>query len=707
MTTLAPTPDKILDITKLPALPQALDELNEACDSIEVDIVAVAKIVAREPGISARILQLANSVLFGARNVITEIDQAVVYLGIDTVRNLAISVSVHEVFSGQKSVSGFSLPQFWHHSLHVAILAKMLAEEAGYPKPAEAYLAGLVHDIGKLLLLCNFPEQFNNLLRDSSARDITEKEILHIGISHSQAAAMLIRSWKLDGLARVVEEHHYADCLTNPPINLASLLATVHKLFDEEEQQEHSQWMNEQTVFKQENLRQLIDAARSTIEDMASMLGIQVEAPAVSSAKDSKISGSEKLASKVISYARIQGLLNNLLTAKDSERLYRVIEQSLAILFNIQHSLFLLPDSIDGAPKFCASPYNQANKFCNTASLAFEESLLIMRCQTEKSFVHIPRTASREQKPVDVQLLQLFGTAIIAAIPLPLGPGQNGFLVIGVSEQGLKNLQEANQTLAFFAAHAAGRIQLELIKTQHAQEMAERELQVAQNIARGILHDIANPLSTIQNYVSIVEMKSQTGEPLAETLQRLTEEVERAGVATRQLASLAEATQADSSESLDLNLVIGQVVEGFQKAAPKTKSLNFILDLSDDIVKFTTSSHGIRQVMSILLHNAVSAIETTGDIIVSTYLEPGFDNLAPGKLCLRVADTGESMNSNEIAALFSSSGASGSDSFANLTLRTLQRRLKAMGGSIICSRRVPQGNQFIVSFPLLENSLSF
>ena len=111
--------------------------------------------------------------------------------------------------------------------------------------------------------------------------------------------------------------------------------------------------------------------------------------------------------------------------------------------------------------------------------------------------------------------------------------------------------------------------------------------------------------------------------------------------------------------------------------------------------------------MSILLHNAVSAIETTGDIIVSTYLEPGFDNLAPGKLCLRVADTGESMNSNEIAALFSSSGASGSDSFANLTLRTLQRRLKAMGGSIICSRRVPQGNQFIVSFPLLENSLSF
>ena len=111
---------------ELPQLPQVLIQLIDVCRAEEVDIRLVAQTVAQDISITTKTLQLANSAFLGARSQFKNIDQAVIFLGVDTVRNLAISVSVHNVFGSDTEANSDHLDseKFWYHSLLTALISK-------------------------------------------------------------------------------------------------------------------------------------------------------------------------------------------------------------------------------------------------------------------------------------------------------------------------------------------------------------------------------------------------------------------------------------------------------------------------------------------------------------------------------------------------------------------------------------------------------
>jgi HD-like signal output (HDOD) protein len=131
-----------LSALKLPQLPQVLIQLIDVCRAEEVDIRLVAQTVAQDITITTKTLQLANSAFLGARSQFKNIDQAVIFLGVDTVRNLAISVSVHNVFGNDAEAHNDHLDseKFWYHSLLTALISKTVAEKSGYDAPGTAYL---------------------------------------------------------------------------------------------------------------------------------------------------------------------------------------------------------------------------------------------------------------------------------------------------------------------------------------------------------------------------------------------------------------------------------------------------------------------------------------------------------------------------------------------------------------------------------------
>ena len=187
----------------LPSMPQVLVQLIDSCHDPDIRLQTIARIVDKDAAISAKILQLVNSSAVGAARAFTNLEQAVIHLGVDTVRNLAISVSVQQVFRRVESNGLLSIDRFWHHSYLSALLAHKIAVAVDFASPSEAYLAGLLHDIGKLLLWMAFPGRYAPLLlkgvRCHSGRlAFLEEEKLHI--NHCQAGAWLCEQWHLPAL---------------------------------------------------------------------------------------------------------------------------------------------------------------------------------------------------------------------------------------------------------------------------------------------------------------------------------------------------------------------------------------------------------------------------------------------------------------------------------------------------------------------------
>ena len=197
-------------VSRLPVLPRLYRDLTSALQEEEVDIEAVGRIVEQDVGIAAKILQLVNSSFFGLSSDICDLRQATAYLGIDTIRDLALSFQVFEQFEGGQAVEGFSLDREQGHSLLSARIARKLLTDK--KESEHAFLAALLHDVGKLILLTHVTEQFRGI-RDAGAgvtRPAHRVEEEFLGVSHAEIGAYLLGLWGMPYcVVEAVAYHHH------------------------------------------------------------------------------------------------------------------------------------------------------------------------------------------------------------------------------------------------------------------------------------------------------------------------------------------------------------------------------------------------------------------------------------------------------------------------------------------------------------------
>ena len=148
---------------KPPTLPHILLKLIEACGVEKGSSREISAIIDKDPSLSIKILRMVNSAYHGLPYRVINIRQAVTILGTNAIRNIAVCTSVYEVFNHGKESVDFNLKLFWWHSLKCAVLSKLIAEKIAYGQPDEAFLSGLLHDIGRMVLWVNFQEQYTAL----------------------------------------------------------------------------------------------------------------------------------------------------------------------------------------------------------------------------------------------------------------------------------------------------------------------------------------------------------------------------------------------------------------------------------------------------------------------------------------------------------------------------------------------------------------
>lgn len=205
--------EKFQNEQALPTLPNIVQKLLDLVSDVNAGINDVAEIISYDPSISSKILKLANSVVYGGSEKIGAIDQAVMRIGFDAVKDIVVSLSIIDMFSNNHQIN---YKDFWKHSLSVAFGAQVVETmSTGMPKPSEeTYMCGLLHDLGILLLDQFLSDHYPNVLEEASKfeKELYEIEQEILGIDHAQVGAILMERWQLPTIICDAVSNQYTPC---------------------------------------------------------------------------------------------------------------------------------------------------------------------------------------------------------------------------------------------------------------------------------------------------------------------------------------------------------------------------------------------------------------------------------------------------------------------------------------------------------------
>lgn len=209
---------KVQGLSELPAMPGIAAELIRLKNNPYAHASELAAVIEQDPSLSAQLLRYANSPIHGYQDKLDSIEQAIVQvLGMDFVQDIAFSLALGKAFNNPKE-GPLGLNAFWQHAVYCAALTQALCNRIEFsrrPSAGLGYMAGLLHDIGFLLLGHLFPAQFDRLneaLMSRSGQELLDLELNTIGVSHTELGRWLMDAWELPReVTEAVTEHHNAD----------------------------------------------------------------------------------------------------------------------------------------------------------------------------------------------------------------------------------------------------------------------------------------------------------------------------------------------------------------------------------------------------------------------------------------------------------------------------------------------------------------
>jgi len=207
--------DLVTEIDALPVIPKVFQSIEEEFRLDEPSIERIAELISMDVGLVAKILKLVNSPYFGLPSYIDSVFQAITMLGLDTIKALILSTHLFAMYDEQK-VPHFSLNLLWEHSFRVSNIARLIAQCEGVEKEVviQARMAGLLHDVGKLILASQFPDGYTEVLKKvaETKAPVCECEMEVFGVTHAELGAYLMGLWGMSPyVVHGIGYHHQYD----------------------------------------------------------------------------------------------------------------------------------------------------------------------------------------------------------------------------------------------------------------------------------------------------------------------------------------------------------------------------------------------------------------------------------------------------------------------------------------------------------------
>ncbi len=717
----------------LPTLPAILLKLLAACDNDQTPLSEIADIISKDPALSFKVLQLVNSAYYGFRYSFKGIEQAVIYLGANTIKNLAVTMSVHQVFERKrfKNIRRFNISVFWYQSLMCATLARRIAQKIGFSNVEEAYLSGLLHDIGRMILISTFPKEHEIILLGAEDRRNTlwaETQLL--GVTHCEAGSWLVQKWKLNSMMADAIRYHHVPLEQIKEAFLLVKIVYISNFLNENSNDigEKHETCEQLIGLDLTDLVGIIEGATEEVEQIASSLGIKIEMPSdvinsqpkqiitntensqntatslrqgnpsfINEDKEHQEALQEALTTRIKSVALLSSLLESLVQAGDVGEIIAACEEAMSILFNIEKVLFFLADKEDVLLRGHTSPASSLHQMSQALTLTLQRSSsLIVKTYHDLSMTYLTDEKSTVNL-ADEQILTALKCNAVLLVPLVADKKPVGVILLGLP-RAVSFLAESDCKLVQLVAQQVGLcLQLERMKEQKTAELDAERMAAVSMTARKVAHEINNPLGIISNYITSMKLRLSDDEQIQNELTIIDEEIHRISSMIGQIDMFSN-NPVCRFELTDVNATIEDIIQ-FVKPAHLTPSEIDIAFLPDDsLPQIMTSKDTIKQIMINLIKNAAEAMNNGGSVVVKTRQ---LAEAVAGKegIEIVVADTGPGLPESVAASLYTPFVTTKQNEHSGLGLSIVHKTVTDLGGTISYTSSPTDGTSFSIFLP--------
>lgn len=689
------------ELNQLPALPQVLTHLIRELNNENAQLRGISNLIGQDPALTIKVLSVANSSYYGHQESISSVEQSIGLLGVKMIKMIAISAAMQQFMN---TFSGKSLPnfeKFWQHSLMVGLLARMLAKSVSYPNPEEAYLAGLLHDVGKLALLAVKADAYRDILaRYDDTEDLVKHELLIFGATHGEIGALLIERWRMEPLVADAIRHHHdnvSHANTATELGKIVLLANALSRDDLHKTPNHPSLAFARGLFgiSAERVRRISADAYTDMVALTSHLGLY-HAAANLDRHDLALPAELEL-HKELHDTTIISLAQDAFESDDEEALLTSILQAANILFE-PHKCFLFEwdaetNIISGHPIMGQRQSLQRIRFPLEPGKSLVANALLDHMITHSFSKDSGAIASL----IDEQLARLGETHGILCLPLATRSFMYGSLVLALSENRLQRLIEHSELLLDFSRQAADSIFLIRQKTIAAAQADSDTVTNYQSRARQIIHEASNPLSVLKNYLKVLDLKLGDSQPIAQELQILNEEIDRVANIIGKLTNPVELFEP-ALEPVSINELIRNILIICNSSIFRSPRILVEMQLDDGLPPVRSDIASLKQVLINLFKNVAEAMPEGGALKVTSTVMINQDKVSA--IAIAISDTGPGMSKERLNRIFSPIETAKGATHSGLGLSISADILQSLGGSISCKSSPGLGTTFEILLPV-------
>lgn len=684
-------------------MPQILIKLLAHLQADDLGMAELAALVATDAGMTGKILTVAHSSAYHRSGRQASLEQAMATLGTDMIKILVISDSVFQTFNSFPNSGATDLRGFWKHSLATAVLAREIARRMAYGQPEEAYLAGLLHNVGRLALLAAAPREyaFNFTARDDE--DLCAVEQRTLQITHTEAGAWLIERWQLDSfLADSVLYHHEPSARLESSHPLIRILRSAHVLAHHADDLALVIEACMLCGLDPDDADAMSAAAARQVEKSAIHLGIDlagaddVPAPPAYAAPAAGDPVQQRLNEEVRNLVLVSEI-GQVFTRQHGQGgqtgLLESMTRSARILFDFESAVVLLENPTGQA--LVGAPTGSQQRIAEFAiPLVKGKGGAVAQAALERKPAFVRR--DRPLGMPEEQLLRLLGNEAMVCVPLVAGARCLGVLVGGVANWQLPACRKRERFLQSFGTQAASALETALLERGQARRQLAHVTEEYREASRRVVHEVNNPLSIIKNYLSVLDSKLERQEPVSAELSVLHDEIDRVGQLVNSLTEIRP-----PAEGVPLTADVARVVEDVLRLFRTTEFVPPNVQIAVDMAGHDNRIEGdpdlLKQILVNLVKNAVEALSAGGGRI--DIANRGHVNRERRVyLELVVSDTGPGLSREVLANLFSVVQSAKEGPNHGLGLSIVHSLVKKLNGHIAC-RSGATGTSFEILLP--------
>ena len=593
-----------------------------------------------------------------------------------------------------------------------ALLSRIFAKEIDYGSPEEAFVAGLLHDIGKLVLWVNFSDKYTELIKKYDNRpEMLAAGEGQLGATHSQIGAWLLDRWKFQSfVADSALYHHEPFERIAHALPLVQIVYTTNRLSAESVDVRGNGIKVAEKLFgfSQEQVIGYLARSDEELGEVARSFGIEIEAPQETGGElsDADREAQKNLVREIHNITLLLGTTRNLVAAHEEKDILKILQEGFEILFDLNQILFFLYNDKKGILVGKEVEGNQSTTRVKDLIIPMGtgKCLMVSCLSGGKALDSFNLEQSSELAISDAQMIRLLKTDGMLCLPLTVRAEYVGVIVLGLDRSQLSHIGKHFKLLEMFLNEAALALRVEQLRKRQLREIQSERAAASFDMARKVVHEVNNPLGIMKNYLKILGLKLSDQGIELEEIGILDEELDRIASILGELSAFSE-NKSRKRALVDINALVNDLVKLTAESLIKRTNITVHVDLDPVLPKLLSDRDSLKQILINLLKNASEAMTNGGNLYFKTRHRgaPLEGNESRRFVEITVGDDGPGIPDEVKTRIFEPFVSSKGGGHSGLGLSIVLNLIKGLNGSIVCQSEKGRGARFKIELPVLKN----